>query len=507
MKMRGITANYVFNVAGPILSLVVTLITIPIYISYIGVARYGLLAIVWRLLGYFGFLDLGLTRASANALAKLGDPSLRGEREKVLVTAFWTNLCSGAAAAVIFYFTGSILIEHLLTVPPYLKPEIETSLPWVACVLPLALVGNLGSGVLESRERFLAANVLGVVESTAGLVAPVICAILISPTLSVVIPAAVIARGLSVLLLLGFALRKEIPLNPRTFDWKRCKALLSYGGWISVSSFASPLLASVDQLMIGSVLGLAAVTHYSVPMSLVVRSQLLAAALSRTLFPRMSRFTRDEANELAEKALVTLAYGYGAICAPAVVVAGPFLEVWMGKDFGSIAGPIAELLLIGAWINGLGFIPFAVMDGQGRPDVGGKIRSLQLIPYVIVLWFSLNQFGLLGAAVAWNLMVISEAGLVFTAARFHPALLVQLIPPLGFILAANLYVYISRPSILNAILAGGVLAAGVGASAMKFDKNAHNFVVSLRFPRPSKHATYPRTFHGNTRSVNDRDQL
>src|ERR1700730_5136834 len=155
MKMRGIKANFVFNVAGPILSLAVGLITVPIYVSHIGAARYGLLAIVWSLLGYFGFLDLGLSRASANALAKLRDPSLHGERAKVLVTAFCFNLSFGIAGAFIFYFTGSFFIEHLLTVPADLKPEIESALPWVACVLPLALIAGLGSGALESRERFL----------------------------------------------------------------------------------------------------------------------------------------------------------------------------------------------------------------------------------------------------------------------------------------------------------------------------------------------------------------
>src|ERR1019366_5051712 len=177
MKMRGIKANFVFNVAGPIVSIAVALITTPIYVSHIGLARYGLLAIIWRLLGYFGFLDLGLSRASANALAKLRDPSSRGERAKILVTAFWINLCLGAAGGIIFYFTGIIFIEHLLTVPADLKPEIETSFPWVAGVLPLALVSGLGAGALESRERFFAANVLQVGGTTAGLVVPLICAV------------------------------------------------------------------------------------------------------------------------------------------------------------------------------------------------------------------------------------------------------------------------------------------------------------------------------------------
>jgi O-antigen/teichoic acid export membrane protein len=489
MKWRGIKANFVFNVAGPVVSLVVALVTVPIYISHIGVARYGLLAIVWRLLGYFGFLDLGLARASANALAKLGDPSSRRQRAKVIVTAAWLNIGLGVAGGIIFYFTGIFFIEHLLTVPADLRPEIEASFPWVACVLPLGLVSGLGNGVLEARERFFASNVLAVAGTTAGLVVPVICAVFISPSLSVVIPAAVISRGLSVLVSLGYALREERPLSPRNFDLKQCKVLLSYGGWISVSNIFGQLLASVDQLMIGAVLGVAAVAHYSVPMSLVVRSQLLAAALSTTLFPRMSRYTQDEAKELAEKALVTISYAFGAICAPAVVLARPLLDLWMGKDFGSIAGPIAVLLLIGAWIDGLGFILFAVQDGQGRPDIGAKIRALGVIPYVIVLWLLMNHFGLLGAAAAWDLMVTIAAGFVFAVTRLNPASLFPLIPPLGFILVAYLYVYISPPAILNAFLAAGVLAAGIGASAMIFDTNARKFVASLRFPRRSQRAS------------------
>lgn len=488
MKMRGIKANFVFNVAGPIVSIAVALITTPIYVSHIGLARYGLLAIIWRLLGYFGFLDLGLSRASANALAKLRDPSSRGERAKILVTAFWINLCLGAAGGIIFYFTGIIFIEHLLTVPADLKPEIETSFPWVAGVLPLALVSGLGAGALESRERFFAANVLQVGGTTAGLVVPLICAVFISPSLSVVIPATVITRALSVLVFLGFALQEERPLSPRNFDWKQCRALLGYGGWISVTNVISPLLASADQLIIGSVLGVAPVAHYSVPMSLVVRSQLLAAALSRTLFPRLSRVSRDEAKGLTEKALVTLAYAYGAICAAGMVLTQPFLDLWMGKDFGSIAGPIGELLLIGAWFNGFMYIFLALLQGQGRPDIVAKLHVLEIIPYVILIWFFVNHFGLLGAAASWDIMVAFEALLLFAAARFHPARLLQLIPPLGFILAAYLYVCISPPAILNAFLAAGILAAGVGVCSLIFDANAREFVASWRIPGRSQSA-------------------
>ena len=75
--------------------LLVAFVTVPIYVSHIGAARYGVLSIVWLLLGYFGFLDFGLVvGASVNALAKLKHAS-QAERSKVLVTAASLNLALG----------------------------------------------------------------------------------------------------------------------------------------------------------------------------------------------------------------------------------------------------------------------------------------------------------------------------------------------------------------------------------------------------------------------------
>ena len=62
--------NFAFNLIYPVVRLAVAIVTIPIYVRHVGDARYGVISIVWVLLGYFGFLDLGLSRAAVNALAK-----------------------------------------------------------------------------------------------------------------------------------------------------------------------------------------------------------------------------------------------------------------------------------------------------------------------------------------------------------------------------------------------------------------------------------------------------
>lgn len=95
MAQSKFSTNFLFNVFGSIFPIIVSLGTVPFYLHLIGTDRYGIVAISWILLGYLGFLDFGLSRASANALAQLGHASAR-ERSPVLMTAFYSNLGLGA---------------------------------------------------------------------------------------------------------------------------------------------------------------------------------------------------------------------------------------------------------------------------------------------------------------------------------------------------------------------------------------------------------------------------
>ncbi len=385
MKPRSLKTNFIINTLGSIAPLLISLATVPLYMRQIGDARYGVLSIVWVLLGYFGFLDLGLSRAAANALARLKGAS-REERSKVFVTAFAMHLALGLVGSLCVASIGGYLLQHVLKIPETLKPEIAQAFPWVVCLFPLALISCFGIGVLEARESFLLLNVIQVVSTAAGQIVPVILAFVVGPSLTVVIPAAFVARAASMVALLAAAHHHEGPLTWRALDASQAKKLLGYGGWVTASSLVNPILLTIDQFVIGTILNIGVLPQYVVPMNLVSRTQLFPNAFVRAIFPRLSSLAHEDAHSLSLRAQSYLSVGYGALCAPAMILTPLFFKYWINPEFAAGAAPVAQILFVGAWFSCTACIPCALLQGQGRPDITGKFHIFEILPFIEILW-------------------------------------------------------------------------------------------------------------------------
>jgi O-antigen/teichoic acid export membrane protein len=452
--------NFAYNVLGSAIPIASALITVPLYLHYIGTARYGVVAIAWLLLGYFGFLDFGLSRASANALSRLAHDPDR-QRGRVLVTSTYLNLGLGAVGGVVLYVASDFLLLHEFKIPAGLLAELRPALPWMAAMLPLGMVAGVANGALESRERFLICSLLSGFGTVLGQVLPLGCVYLFGPSLAVVIPAILLSRLTTVIIGFAIVVRIEWPISPFGFDRSWVRRLFGYGVWVSVSSIVSPVLESFDQMLIGSMLGASAIAQYSIPMNLTMRSQIFASSLARTLFPRLSRESASDAKATMELAMFTLAYGFAAMIAPAILLSGPFFKLWVGAAVAAVSTPVAQILLIGAWANGVAFLPFALLQGQGRPDITAKIHLIEVVPFIGLLWLLMRHFGLPGAAVAWSVRVCVDCLLLGVVSRCSTRSLMSLLLPFlmllgcGFAGAADLTL---TADLLLAALSGGLMA-------------------------------------------------
>jgi O-antigen/teichoic acid export membrane protein len=478
MSRKPLRRNFIVNLLYPSVRIAVAFVTIPIYLRHVGEARYGVISIVWILLGLFGFLDLGLSRAVTNALAKLRDAP-QAERARVLLTTFGLNLGIGLVGGAVLYVFGGLLLKHFISVPAALSPEVSQSLPWIACLLPLTLVSSAAAGALDSRELFLLVNLIQTVSMTLAQVAPVIMAVFVSPSLTVVIPTAVAAQAFGAITVLICVYRLEGPFSLREIDWGEARKLLGYGSWMFATNVINPALGSADQFIIGSVMGVAAVAHYAVPMNLVLRSGAIPWAFGRTFFPRMSSLSGDAAYALGARALSSMAYGFAAICAPAIILSPTFFRYWVGPDFALISAPVAQILFPGMWMSGLSFVGFTLLQSQGRADLTGKLSMLEFLPFLAVIWSLTITFGIVGAAAAWTLRSTVDALAIFWASGMRRKDLLPLLPP-GALLAATVVTarFLGSNILLDLAVAAFAAAASVALSYI-FSEDWRTLMLSL----------------------------
>ncbi len=410
-----IASSTLINLAGAAIPAILLLITVPLYLHLIGEARYGVLAIVWLLLGYFGVFDMGFGRAVANRIAALHEASVE-ERQGVFWTGLAISVITGIIGGVILYLVGDWLFSHVFDINGPLRDEAEKAMPWMALALPLAIIISLLAGALEGRQAFLALNGAQIFGTILYQLIPLSVAYAGWITLPYLVSAAIVGRFFSALLLFALSYR-HTPLSPRPhLAINEVKSLLHYGGWITVTGLVGPLLTVFDRFIIGARMGMVAVTAYTVPYNLVMYLSILPSSLQTALFPRFAMVSSDEAKTLAARSVLTIA----AIMTPVVVIGllliKPFLIVWVGAALAEKAAPVGQILLLGIWINTLAFIPFTYLQGRGRPDLPAKFHVLELLPYVAILWLLIDLLGVPGAAWAWDLRVLADAFLLFWAA-------------------------------------------------------------------------------------------
>lgn len=410
--------NTAYNFTGAVVPVLVTFVTLPVYLRAIGEERYGVLIVLWTLLGYFGLFDLGLGRAVTNRIAALGNRTSL-EREQVFWTALLLNIVLGCIGALVLWAVGVAAFTYFIDAPSRVMAEVRSALPWMVLAFPLLLTTSVLSGALMGREEFLAQNAVGVATGVLIQVAPLVVALTIGPALPSLVIAVLAVRVLGSISLFGLCLQRlPVRLQPNP-ALDQIRPLFGYGGWVTVTSIVGPLLTTLDRVVIGVVAGASAVTYYTVPYSLASRLSILPGSLSSALFPRFSLVLEEERNGLLRVGVQSLVVVITPLVVLAMLVMEPFLIWWLGAEFAAEAAPVGEILVIGIWANCLAYLPFTFIQGEGRPDLVAKFHLAELLPYLVVLWVALEWKGAVGAALAWSVRVWVDAALMFWASRFR----------------------------------------------------------------------------------------
>jgi O-antigen/teichoic acid export membrane protein len=165
--------------------------------------------------------------------------------------------------------------------------------------------------------------------------------------------------------------------------------------------------------------------------------------MARALFPQLTKLGVDDARARTEAVTVTLSRALVIVCAPLIVINHYALTLWLGADFAANASMVSRIIIFGVWINGVAYVPFAMLQSQGKPGIVARLHVYELLPFFAILWVGLHLFGLIGAALAWSLRVLVDAMFLFRAADLSADAIKKLVPSfiiMGLAFSASIFV-------------------------------------------------------------------
>jgi O-antigen/teichoic acid export membrane protein len=411
--------SFIWNFSGQILPLLAALICIPVLVNRLGDERFGFLAIAWVIIGYFSLFDLGLGRAITYIVAKrIAENQCI---EKLVNTALKFLLIVGTAVLIVFMLTSGLIVEYVLNVSVSLKKEASIALTVLSAGLPFVILSIGLRGVLEAFQLFKKISFVTIPSGILLFVMPVIVSFF-STSLVHIFSSLVFIRFLQFIL---FLITARGIMRVKFFDAilkNELRALLSFGGWMTVTNIISPIMVNMDRFFIGSKVAVSAVTNYVVPFDLITKALVLPSAVSGVLFPEFSRLhsnrERHTALFLLAKSSIFLSLAFFVPLAIVYLFSFELLSIWISEDFAISSSDILKVLCIGVYFNGIAYLPFSFIQGAGRSDLTAKLHVAELFFYLPTLIFMIEKYGVEGAAYAWVFRVTFDFLILFFISVF-----------------------------------------------------------------------------------------
>ena len=409
----------IWNLAGQVIPVAVSFISIPFVIRLLGSEGYGVLLLIVLIPTYFAFSDLGMGVASTKFES---EAYARGDREGE-ANVVWTALLIALATAILIavpmaVFSRSI-IEYL-HVPDVWQSAATYGLRAVAITLVIGVLAAVLNSPMTARLRMdlnSISTALPKVLYSAG--APV--ALLLGFGLNGVFTWLIFASVLGVMAVVVISGRLLPELFRPRFDSSLLRPLLRFGGGWVPAVLAVMLLANAEKLLLARMVSVRSLAYYSIAFTFANVATFLPQAITQTLIPAFAALRGtdrvEEFGALYKRNLrLTMLLPLPVLMLMAVV-ARPFFDIWAGPEFGVNSPLPLYILLVGVLFAVVAAVPDSLITSAGRTGLLARLYWSELIVYLPLAVVLIGRFGIAGAAVAWSFRTIVGTVLLAVMSR------------------------------------------------------------------------------------------
>lgn len=470
--------NIIANFGGQIITILSSLIFLPVIISIVGVEAYGLIAFYTMLLLASSVLDLGLTPALSREISK----SFQSSEDLVFIKKYIHSaelvlFLVALASSVGFVLAADWVASSWLNLESLSMDEVATCIMVVGLVIGLRIFESAYRGVLIGFHEQLTLNVI---LSFAAIFRWAGSAAILYFYDSSVLVFFVWQAGVSVLVFLALVFYIYFPIRHVKTDtfWSKAafRPLWVFSGPMSIQALLILLFTQADKLILSKILTLEDYGYYSIAAIFSTALMQLLAPISQTYFVIFSQNTSTKDFDKLRASFHLSTQFTIALIAPFAfflcVFSSEILTLWSSQPELAIqVTPILMLLVAGTFLNILTNPLYNLGLAYGKVGIFLKINSFAILFFIPGLFLITPIYGAKGAALVWISLNVYYVAITPTAIfRIFPGfdkkkwLIDDMLPPIFGSIAMVSFCWFVMPDFESRLLHTAYLTLGLSCT-------------------------------------------
>ena|GEM_PF-2212523 len=402
---KGLQRNILSGYAQTALSIVLTLVSYPLYLSALGTEAFSIWIIVSSVINMNNIGTCGLSTA---LLKRTADLSPQTDADEILKVFSHTTAMT-LLLALLFMIAVYAASQPILGFLGITEAQTQLAtwwLVWICILIPISFLTDQVQSLVAGLGRYDLANA-----SQAGQQSIVIVVAALGFVLGEPYYAMPIAMGLSFIIqsiLLVRIARSILPIFPRWVsptDWSLHRSLLGLGGQAAGGAVAEMCFHMLNRLLVAKYIGLVQVPVYEIAFNSSVRLRGVLASGFKSLLPEAAKLSASSQSEKVTaivKSLTGRVAVFGLAIWLATYIVGEWaLRLWLGDEVGIPAYTAFLVLSVGALLNACAIPTFFALLGFGHFRLMIETTVVQSVVNVAVFFAMLGSgFDRINPAVA-----------------------------------------------------------------------------------------------------------
>lgn len=446
MSKSKIVQNVCSNWANLAVTVLIAFLVSPITVRGLGKEMYGVWTLIMSVTGYFTVLDFGVNTAIVRYISSSVAKKEFGQARKVYSTSAAIFGVMGGAVLVFslvfgFFFQDIFGLQHISRL--YLYGVFLVSA--LDFALGLYFSVYLGSMCALQEYQYVNATSIGV-----NLVKSVLIVVLLKGGYGLL---ALAACQFSATCARAFFQRIRMTRAYSFLTFSRADVsreslslIYSYSVYSFVIAIALKLLYYTDSVVIGSFIGVAEITFFAIPSTLLEYLDKLVWSMMGVLVPVVSSNDSTGADN-ANVRLYRVGTKYSLLLSLPIVISlyfygSDFISLWMGPEFGPRSKWVLRFLLIGYALSFTQASAHAILKGMSRHKILSYILAVEAIANLGISLALAKRYGIEGVAIGTMVpLVIATVGIMIYTCR---------------VLRIGFFDYAARSYLASLLVGGGV---------------------------------------------------